>query len=313
MIRVYSVIVTFNGAKWIRKCLDSILNSTIQTKIIVIDNNSADETADLIEQNYSEVELFRSDKNLGFGRSNNIGLKKAYQDKADFVFLLNQDAWVEKDTIEILIDQLSKNTDFGILAPLNLSPNGHLEESFERELNQTNCPGLLSDLITSGKPGEIYSIKEYVNASCWMINYKCLATVGGFDPVFNHYGEDFDYCRRANFHKIKVGICTLTGDYHAKDNYRKEERSFRKEYNALKREYLNNFLFLKLKNLKLNFFPYYFYDSITLLLLFIKYLTKFSFKQAVMYLFLFIQVQSKALIIYRHRKKCKLQQPSFLI
>ncbi len=50
---VYTIVVTFNGAKWIKKCLDSLINSSVQTKIIVVDNNSSDNTISIIQDNLS--------------------------------------------------------------------------------------------------------------------------------------------------------------------------------------------------------------------------------------------------------------------
>jgi N-acetylglucosaminyl-diphospho-decaprenol L-rhamnosyltransferase len=98
-VKVVVIIVTYNGAGWIEKCLNSLRNSSLNTDVIVIDNASTDETVSLIENLYPEVELVKRANNLGFGQANNIGLRMALDQNADFVFLLNQDAWIDQDTI----------------------------------------------------------------------------------------------------------------------------------------------------------------------------------------------------------------------
>ncbi len=78
------IIVTYNGAKWIEKCLESILceneDGVFEIEIIVIDNNSQDETRDIVKR-FSSVKLIHSNENLGFGKANNIGLQKALENR----------------------------------------------------------------------------------------------------------------------------------------------------------------------------------------------------------------------------------------
>ena len=311
MNRVYSIIVTYNGAKLIEKCLDSLINSTIQTSLIVIDNNSSDNTSSIVKEKYPEVHFIQSPKNLGFGKANNIGLRKAYQEGADYVFLLNQDAWVEPDTIEKLIKVSLTNKKNGILAPINLSIDGTLEHSFQEELNTNNCPDILSDLFINNLK-QVYPVTRYINASCWLLTKECIQTVGGFDPIFSHYGEDVDYCQRAIFHGFSVDVCTITKNYHAKVNFKRKQGKFRDLLNKTKRNYLNNFLFLNFKDLNLNLFSNYIFESITLVLLIFKYLIKFSFNYSFIYVIILYKLQIKLPIIWLHRKKCRKKYPTFI-
>jgi len=100
---IYVVIVTYNGMQWIDKCLDSLIHSSIPLNIIIIDNLSTDGTVDFIKHKYPTVELVETGKNLGFGKANNIGITHAVKQNADYVFLLNQDAWVGLNTIDELV------------------------------------------------------------------------------------------------------------------------------------------------------------------------------------------------------------------
>lgn len=210
---MYAIVVTYNGEKWIRKCLDSLQNSSIPVHILVIDNKSTDKTTEIIEIEFPSVHLIKSEKNLGFGRGNNIGLRLALKENADYVFLLNQDAWIEKNTISDLINAQKANPTYGILGPFHLKPNKkEIEFYFSTIISPDYCPGLISDLYF-GNMENVYETR-FIHAAVWLISKECLMKVGGFDPLFPHYGEDEDYVSRAFFFNFKVGIVPCAKVYH---------------------------------------------------------------------------------------------------
>src|SRR6476469_8833405 len=120
MVNIFTIIVTYNGSKWIDKCLGSVLNSTVPVRIIVVDNASSDDTPKKIRNGFPEVDLIESPFNSGVCKANNIGIKKAYDLGATHFFLLNQDAWVERDTIEKLVVHQRENREYAVLSPLHL-------------------------------------------------------------------------------------------------------------------------------------------------------------------------------------------------
>ena len=212
-MKTYVIVVTYNGAHWIEKCFDSLINSNMPLTILAIDNASADGTPEQIKKLFPQVELIETGANLGFGKANNIGLIKALENKADYVFLLNQDAWVEPDTIEKLIEISQLKPEFGILSPLHMNGNGSaLDLNFSYYLSPDGCPNLISDIITKNI-NAIYETR-FVNAAAWLLSNKCLTKVGGFDPIFPHYGEDDDYLNRTLYHGLKIGIAPHTRIYH---------------------------------------------------------------------------------------------------
>ena len=252
-MKFYVIIVSYNGDKWIRKCLDSVVASSVQAEIVVVDNQSSDDTITIIKKEYPQVYLIEAKENLGFGKANNIGLKLALENNADFVFLLNQDAWVEPDTFGELINVWHNNREknFGILSPIHLSLKPHtLDFSYSLYLSGGNCPDFISDLyFNNSKP--LYEI-QFVNAAGWLISGQCLQYIGGFDPLFFHYGEDNDYCRRVLFHKFKIGICTNSILYHARDHYPHKITTRLQKVNKIhKKEYIQ--ILLRLKAFKVNF------------------------------------------------------------
>lgn len=210
---IYPIIVTYNGLKWIDRCLGSLRSSTVPVHTIVIDNASSDGTADYVAQHYPEVELIRSNDNLGFGKGNNVGLQRALDDGAHYVFLLNQDAWIEPDTIERLVAVQSQNPDYGILSPVHLNyDDNSLEEYFKSIIGEKECPGYISDLYLQNIK-DIYNI-QFVHAAAWLISKDCLMEVGGFNPIFPHYCEDLEYINRVKYWKFKIGMIPLSIVHH---------------------------------------------------------------------------------------------------
>jgi len=215
---VYVIVVTYNGSKWINSCLDSLKKSTIPVKTIVIDNNSNDNTISIIAENHPEVILHQSKINLGFGKANNLGIKQAIDSGSDYVFLLNQDAWIQPHTLEILININKNYPEYYIISPMHLDgPGNNLDHSFSVHISPNNTKELVSDLILKNKALKDVYPTPFVNAAFWLISRDCIEEVGFFDTIFPHYGEDNDYLNRVTFHNKKIGISPITFGYHDRD------------------------------------------------------------------------------------------------
>lgn len=93
--RVLVIIVTFNAMQWIEKCIQSVKASSFPLDLFVVDNNSSDNTVAYIKEKHSSIKLIESRSNLGFGAANNIGLQYAIDNDYNYVYLLNQDAWIK--------------------------------------------------------------------------------------------------------------------------------------------------------------------------------------------------------------------------
>lgn len=192
---------------WIDECLKSILNSSIVPNIFIVDNKSSDETVTFLRENYNDkIILHESENNLGFGKANNIGLTYALEHNYNFTFLLNQDAFLELNTLQHLIHIANTHKEFGIISPIHLNVSGEkLESYFSDFINYRHYSSFYFDHIINSKINEIYSV-SFVNAAAWLIPMKILKEIGGFDPIFWHYGEDDNYCQRVLFHGYKIGI-----------------------------------------------------------------------------------------------------------
>ena len=177
-LTVVAIVVTYNGKKWLDKCLGSLLHGDIKIRTIVVDNGSTDGSQAYIQENYPEVEFVQSEENLGFGKANNIGLEKAKLMKADYVFLLNQDAWISPDCVPKLIEAQRQSPEYGILSPIQYNGDGSdLDFKFHRFLG--GASGLLMDLLSTDRSlKDIYDI-PFVNAAMWLISKKALQDLIG--------------------------------------------------------------------------------------------------------------------------------------
>lgn len=216
MEKLFVIIVTYNGEKWIYKCLNSVVQSNYPSTIILIDNNSTDKTLDIIKKEFPVVHIIESKKNLGFGKANNIGIAKAINEGADYIYLLNQDAWVTPNTFEQLIKIHKSNPAYGILSPIQLTGSGNnIDKNFLNIIltdTYNKYPQILSDLLLN-KTNDVYETK-FVMAAHWLLYVPNIIKVGLFSPAFPHYGEDANLAQRYLYNNLKIGICPNTFAYH---------------------------------------------------------------------------------------------------
>lgn len=230
MKQLLVIIVAYNSMKWAERCYDSLRASTVPCDVLMVDNGSTDGTVAYVRSHYPEVQIVETGKNLGFGQANNIGMNKALQEGHEYVYLLNQDAWVLPDTFEKLIAVSKSCPEFGVLSPMQTQADGeHLDDKFATNAigsHQRRKPYLIEDLYF-GRTAKVYET-TFVMAAHWLISRRCLQTVGGFSPTYPHYGEDNDYLNRCRYWKMKIGIVPAAKAVHdradsqwsvAKDNY----------------------------------------------------------------------------------------------
>ncbi|MCY1659836.1 glycosyltransferase family 2 protein [Chryseobacterium sp. SL1] len=206
MPKIYFIIVTYNAMKWAEKCFTSLRQSSVPVHCIVVDNGSTDGTQKYITSNFPEIEFIQSEKNLGFGKANNLGIEKAYQKGADFFYLMNQDAWIFNDSVEQLLNVYNLHPDkkeIGILSPMHIDGTGKkLDVFLDKYIAHNFETRLISDLyFQTLQP--FYEI-SFINAAHWFLPKETIETIGGFNPYFFHYGEDLEYVNRILFHKKKT-------------------------------------------------------------------------------------------------------------
>lgn len=219
-MKVAVIIVSYNGELWLQRCLDSVFASSIDLDVIVVDNCSQDNTHAILKT-FANVTVLNQSTNLGFGAANNIGMSYALQQGAEYVFLMNQDVYLQPNTVEALVKVIQIENGIGILSPIHL--NGiqtELDLNFSNYLQKNKL--FLFDAIKGVYSKDIYDV-PFVNAAGWLISSNVLKQIGGFDPLFYHYGEDVNFCQRLLFHGFKIAIAPNIYLHHDREQRKKSK------------------------------------------------------------------------------------------
>lgn len=213
------IIVTFNGMPWLERCIGSLLGQSESCDIFVVDNGSTDGTVEWLRKR--SIPVTANDTNLGFGAANNIGLLYALKEGYSYVYLLNQDAWLQdNDTLEKLVRGFEQ-AGYGILSPVQNDGSGRkMDAQFAKRCKK---------YLRSHKGEEVVEV-PFVMAAHWMISRGCLMAVGGFSPAFRLYGEDDNYIDRAHWMGYRCGVVAGARAIHdrAQRKESKEKRMFLK-------------------------------------------------------------------------------------
>lgn len=201
MKKVAIIIVTWNGMKWIDKCLSSIRQSNYPVTVFLVDNSSSDGTPSYVAKKFPEVKLTWSSENLGFGKANNMAIQQAFGEGFDYYFLLNQDAYIQKDTIEKVLN-VAESEDYAIVSPIHLNGDGTQVDPYFREFVLGKNQSYLDQSVVGGNRTIFDS--AFIPAAAWLLPRKTISEIGGFDALFYHYGEDDNYCQRCNYHHRKI-------------------------------------------------------------------------------------------------------------
>ena len=230
------IIVSYNFIPWIHRCLPSVLSSLLPATIMVIDIGSKDETCLTIKKAYPDVELIENRDNLGFGRANNMGMQRALERGFDYLFLLNQDAWIEPDTLGKLVDAARKDSTYGILSPVHLNGKGDATDFGFSEYTGIKNREEAMQLTDEVTP---YS---FINAAMWLIPACTIREIGTFAPIFAHYGEDRNWVLRLQKKGYRLGLVKSAFGYHDREARPvSREKYFYSEYVYFLTEAVNPF------------------------------------------------------------------------
>ena len=192
------IIVNYNGLKYLKGCFDSLYDkcSGINVEIVVLDNNSVDDSCIYIKKNYPQVKLIESKENLGFGKGNNAAVNEA---RGKYLLLINNDTIV-LDEVSPLLSIMDKDPQIGALG-INML-NG--DRQYLKAAGNFPSVRNLLELKKLWKGGDfskgkfnrlIYDV-DWLNGSFLLIPKKVYDVVGGFDPRYFMYAEDVDLCRQ---------------------------------------------------------------------------------------------------------------------
>jgi GT2 family glycosyltransferase len=211
------VIPTYNAHEWIQGCIDSIRlhHPSSGYEIIAVDDCSSDDTVAIVREKYPDVRLFVNDKNVGFGKTVNEGLRAA---TGAYILVLNNDTWMHEGALDAMIEFLDTHPDVGIVGPKVLSGDGSLQQQCRRHVPTPTAalfyftgiaklfpknPNVAGYLMTAADEHQTTEV-DAVSGACLMVRRTVVDTVQGFDPEYYLYGEDMDFCWRTKLAGWKV-------------------------------------------------------------------------------------------------------------
>jgi GT2 family glycosyltransferase len=158
------ILINWNGLKWLSKCISSLQNQTYKNiEIILVDNASTDGSIEFVESKFPKIKIIKNKQNLGFSKGNNIGISKA---KGEFILLMNNDTWVEKNFLDKLIIFYKENS-YDVVAPREAAYDGEKQKPYVTKIDLSGHPVCLySEKYTEIKSfylsGVYYSQKNYI-------------------------------------------------------------------------------------------------------------------------------------------------------
>jgi N-acetylglucosaminyl-diphospho-decaprenol L-rhamnosyltransferase len=203
------VVVSYNTRDWLLRCLGSLPEaSSHELDVIVVDNASADGSADAVAGAFPTVRLIRNGENAGFGRAVNQGAALA---RGDRLLLVNPDGYLEPGAIDALVAFADAHPEYVICGGRTVTPAGELDPRScwgAPTLWSLLCSTLLLSTLRPGSrvfdPEALGGFRrdrarpvDIVTGCLLLVSTADWAELGGFDERYFVYGEDADLCLRA--------------------------------------------------------------------------------------------------------------------
>lgn len=211
-MRLSVVFLSYNTRDLTRQALNSVLAAAegLEAEIFVVDNASADGSADMVAEEFPQVKLVCNEANVGFSAGNNVALRQV---TGEYALLINTDTIVRRDALHAMVEFLDAHPEAGACGCKILDPDGTLQldsrRGFPTPLAAFCKMSGLSRLfpkhplmaryhLTHLDPEQTAEI-EVLSGSCMMVRKAAMDQVGLLDEDYFMYGEDIDWCYR--FHQ----------------------------------------------------------------------------------------------------------------
>lgn len=201
--RVCIIILNYNKAEDTIACITSFKHVDYDNHdIIVIDNASTDNSAEIIKKTHPDITLIASEHNYGYAGGNNIGIKYALENGATIVLIVNNDTvMLNRTFVKQAINYMIMHKKVGIVGPMVMNPGDKIQKTILYVPTIKNCiVNYLSLKINSEAALRLYnSIRhvEAVSGVCFFLKKQVAEEIGLLDEDYFMYAEELDYCYRA--------------------------------------------------------------------------------------------------------------------
>ncbi|MBW6518663.1 MAG: glycosyltransferase family 2 protein [ANME-2 cluster archaeon] len=186
------IIVTWNGKKYLRECISSLLDQTYtHFEIIMVDNASTDGSVELVKENFPIVRIIENDDNQGFAGGTNIGINNA---NGELLALFNQDAVAKKDWLVKLIEEIELNENIAAVAGKVYFYNdtygkNAVSSTWSKIDPYTGCAYNFTGDETANKV-------DYLTGCAMLVKKEIIDEIGLLDTGYFMYFDETDWCAR---------------------------------------------------------------------------------------------------------------------
>ena len=234
--KLFIILITYNNGEAITSCLVSLHKQSWNNyRLLIIDNNSQDNTLTIVESFLSKnqklkskTQLIKNRENLGFAKANNQGIKIALADNETFaVLLINPDTYFSQNLLQAGIETLKKNPDTGACCPKILYPNKKIwwigTHIFTRKELFLGSTYSIAKHVNKGETlpsfSKVYKEVQALTGCAMFIRTEIIKKVGLLNEKYFMYAEDIDYSLRLSKACYKLLLFTDATVFHEiKDN-----------------------------------------------------------------------------------------------
>ncbi|NLP11805.1 glycosyltransferase family 2 protein [bacterium] len=215
--RLAVVLVSWNARDYLQKCLASWYQyaGDLAAHVCVVDNHSVDGSVEMVERCFPQVQLLCNAENAGFARACNQGIQCS---SSEYILLLNSDCELIDRCIDSLLHGMEQDPQIGVAGPILLHSNGAVQRAGGERVSLLRL--FQEQLLFRSASGGMCSLEEvrrrysaascfatgFISGACMMIRRSMLPRTGLLREDFFMYGEDVEFCSRAQKNGFKTVV-----------------------------------------------------------------------------------------------------------
>jgi GT2 family glycosyltransferase len=213
--KVSIIILNWNGLADTIECLESLKKITYPNyEVIVVDNASSGDDVKVLGERYGDyIHIIQNDRNYGFARGNNVGIRYALDKGTDYVLLLNNDTVVAPDFLDEMVKVAESDERIGIVCPKMYLYSQPDKVHFDGAVKVSLWWGTLTDRL---KPGDERPVidTEFATGAAMLVRRRTLEQIGLLPEEYFFGIEDIDYSLRALRHNFKIVVARKATVWH---------------------------------------------------------------------------------------------------